>query len=163
MANPYVKPYLESSAFIAWIKGEIFQRDGSNCTKVVGHILNQAKAGEYPVFTSTWTLAEVHKRKKEISLDEKQSRRILEYFEHDYIYLVDITRAIGEQGHMLARQYGLKPTDSVHLACAIRAGCDVLLSYDPDFLDMPDKPKTIVIDYPKIIPKTPLPLYDNET
>jgi predicted nucleic acid-binding protein len=161
VANQYVKPYFESSVFIAWIKGtETFKRDGSSCKTVVDHIIKLAEQGVFRIVTSTWTLAEVHKRKKEIPLPEKQCKKLLAYFENDYIDLVDVTRAIGEQAHMLARLHGLTPTDSVHLACALRAKCDILLSYDPDFLDVSPKPKGIVIDHPKIIHEIHHPLYD---
>ena len=70
---------------------------------------------------------------------------------------MDIAR--GEEAHELARQYGLKPTDSVHLACALRAKCDVLLTFDPDFNTVKTDPR-IKIQPPQIIPKNPLPLFD---
>lgn len=158
MDNQYVKPYLESSVFIAWIRGE--KIDGVDRKKVVDHILTLAEQGHYKIVTSTWTLAEVHKRKSGPVLSKKEDDRFLDWFEHDYILPVDVSRAIGEQANQLARKYGLKPTDSVHLACAIRAECDVLLSYDPDFLNLKDPP--MKIKTPAIIPLNPLPLFDQE-
>ena len=157
MDNQYLKPYLESSVFIAWIKREF--NNGIDCEKTVDHILTLAKDGLYRIVTSSWTLAEVHKRKKGSELDDKKSKAILKYFEHDYIDIVEVTRARGEEAHMLARQYGLKPTDSIHLACALRAKCDVLLTFDPDF-NLVKKDQRIKIQLPQIIPKTPLPLFD---
>jgi predicted nucleic acid-binding protein len=71
--------------------------------------------------------------------------------------LVDVDRERGEQAHKLARKYGLKPTDSVHLACALRAKCDVLLSFDPDFVKLKEVVEdghTIGLEVPDIIGQT---------
>ena len=147
MAEPYVKPYLESSCFIAWIKGEV--REKIDRKKIVQHILKEAEQGKYRIITSSWTLAEVHKRKKGPVLEGKESAKILEFFEHDFFDIWELTRALGEEAHRLARKYGLKPTDSVHLACALRAKCDRLLSFDPDFLKI--TVPNISIEPPQII------------
>ena len=157
MADQYLKPYMESSVFISWINGESIK--GTDCKKTVSHILNLAKQGLYKIVTSSWTLAEVYKRKSEPILDDKNSRAILKFFEHDYIEIIELTRTRGEEAHMLAREFGLKPTDSVHLACALRAKCDVFLTFDPDF-DSVKKDPRIRIEVPQIIHKKPLPLYD---
>ena len=159
MANQYLRPYLESSVFISWINGE-FTKGGIDCKKTVGHILKLAEEGLYKIYTSSWTLAEVHKRKNGSELDDKKSKAILKYFEHDYIQIIDVTRARGEEAHVLARQYGLKPTDSVHLACALRGKCDVFLTFDPDFNSIKNKDPKINIQQPLIIPEVPLPLFD---
>lgn len=147
MADPYIKPYLESSCFIAWIKGEVVEKVDRK--KIVQHILKEAEGGKYRILTSSWTLAEVHKRKSGPVLDEKEGSKILDFFEHDFIDIMELTRALGEDAHHLARKYGIKPTDSVHLACAVRARCDVLLSFDPDLTQVrhPD----IRIEPPQII------------
>lgn len=156
MADQYKKPYLESSIFIAWIKAEI--KGGINCKDVVQHVISLAEQGHYRITTSTWTLAEVHKRKRGPILPTALDDKILQYFENPYIDLVDVTRAIGEEANRLARKHNLKPTDSVHLACALRQRCDVVLSYDPDFTKIPNPP--IRIEEPMIIPINPLPLLD---
>lgn len=156
MADQYKRPYLESSVFIAWIKDETI--NGINCKDVVQHVISLAEQGHYRITTSTWTLAEVHKRKSGPVLPKDKGERLLQYFENSYFALVDVTRAIGEEAHRLARKYNIKPTDSVHLACALQQRCDALLSYDPHFTKMPNPP--IRIEEPTIIPINPLPLID---
>ena len=158
MADQYTKPYIESSCFIAWIKGDVDKKRKIEWKKVLKHVLDLAQGGTYRIITSSWTLAEVHKRKSGPVLNNVQSKRILSYFEHEFIDIVEVTREIGESAHLLARKHNLKPTDSVHLACALRMQCDVLLSTDPDLLNI--KEKNIRIEEPKIIPLNPLPLYD---
>src|SRR5581483_8734923 len=96
--------------------------------KIVAHILTLSEQGNFHVYTSTLTLAEVHKRRSHPSLSNDQDERILAFFEHDYIKLVDADRQIGEQANGFCRQYSLYHNDAVHLACALRGGCDVLLA-----------------------------------
>lgn len=147
MAEQYLRPYLESSCFIAWIKGEVIEKIDRQ--KIIQHILKQADQGAYKIATSSWTLAEVHRRKNGSPISDKDGNRILEFFESDYFTIVELTRGIGEEAHRLARRYGLKPTDSVHLACALRANCDVLLSFDSDLYNI--KHPDIKIEQPQIV------------
>ena len=47
-----------------------------------------------------------------------------------FIEIIDVDRQLGEQANRFCRTYGLSPADAIHLTCALRAGCDVLLSWD---------------------------------
>ena len=51
VSDQYKKPYLDSSLWISWIKGEI--RDDIDCASVVNHILTLAETGEYPIYINT--------------------------------------------------------------------------------------------------------------
>lgn len=160
MANQYSNPYIESSCFIAWIKGEVEPKRGIKWKDIMNHVLKLAEEGHYSIVTSSWTLAEVHKRKSGPVLDDSQDRKILKYFEHSWIQIIEVTRELGEQAHFLARKHSIKPTDSVHLACALRMKCDVLLSTDPELLNV--KENNILIKEPEIRPLKPLPLFDKD-
>jgi predicted nucleic acid-binding protein len=134
----YRKPYIESSVFIAFIKGET-QKGNHDCEKVVGSILEAAKRGLFQIFTSSLTIAEVFKNKKSIGLTEQQNADLRPYFREAYIQLIEVDRAIGERANELCRTHqrsldipALRPNDAIHLASAERAGCEVLLAYDPD-------------------------------
>jgi predicted nucleic acid-binding protein len=134
----YRKPYIESSAFIAFIKGET-KEGNHDCERVIGSILEAAKRGSFRIHTSSLTIAEVFKSKKSIELTEHQNDDLRPYFREDYIQLIEVDRAIGERANELCRMHrpgsgirALRPNDAIHLACAERAGCEVLLTYDPD-------------------------------
>jgi len=128
MADQYRKPYLDSSVFIDWIKGEV--RGEVNRGEIAAHILSLAERGEFDIYTSAITLAEVHKLRGGPIIDPHLSNRILEYFEHPFVQIVDVDRAVGEQANAFCRQYAIYPNDAIHLACSLRAGCDVLLAWD---------------------------------
>src|SRR5229473_5011246 len=125
MPDQYKKPYLDSSVFIAWIKGEIVKKVERK--KIVDHILKLAQQGQFKIYISTFTLAEVHKKRNHQKLTNDQDEKILAFFENDFFELIDVDRTIGEEANRICRDYGLLPADAVHLACAIRAQCDVLL------------------------------------
>lgn len=143
MAEQYKKPYLESSVFIAWIKGEsIPQTDAEgkeigreNRADIAKHILSLAEAGQFPVYTSSITIAEVHKRNNGKPASEGDSNAI-DFFRSGFFKIIDVDRTIAESAHRCCRSHKLKPYDAVHLACALRAGCDVLLTWDSDLLDI---------------------------
>lgn len=135
-ADLYASPYFESSVWISWIKKEIV--DGIPRGEIVTHLLQHAERGAFPIYTSTLTLAEVHKRRHSDKLTDKQDEDILAFFEHDYVRLIDVDRSIAEHANRLCRDTSLVPpntrlllpNDAIHLACALRAKCDYLLAWD---------------------------------
>ncbi len=158
MAEQYQKPYLDSSVFIGTIRHEVIERKETvfrpdvnkkgqpiqrqetiihrvESGKIGAHILTLAQEGTFLVYTSSLTLAEVHKQRHQDQLSNEQDENILAFFEHDWIKLIDIDRRIGEQANEFCRTYGVYPNDAIHLACALRAGCDVLLTWDLDFVN----------------------------
>lgn len=151
----YRRPYIESSVFIAWIIRETEER-----YRNVQSIIDAASTGRFPIVTATWTIAEVHKRKRFSPnvLTEKQSEDILPYFREDYIDLVEIDRSVAERAHALCREFlpdgkrrALSPGDAVHIAAAEKfPECDVILSYDPDLLKL--EYTKIPIKEPEFVP-----------
>jgi len=124
----YQRPYLESSVFIALIKGEVINTVDRG--EIAQHILDDASAGRWPIFTSTFTLAEVVKARNRPLLTPAEEQRIDDFFKHDYIKLVILDREVGEFARKLARNHGLRPPDAIHLASAVKAQADELLTWD---------------------------------
>ena len=104
---------------------------------------------------------EVHKKKGAQPLNDEEGDRILAFFEHDFINIIDVDREIAEQANKLCRRYNLWPTDAIHLACAIRAKCDVLLAWDNKLtsINHPD----IIVENPRKIGQLNLLDVDNQT
>lgn len=75
MADQYQNPYLDSSVFITWIKGE--EVNGVDRKDIVDHILGLAERGTFKVNISALTLAEVHKKKGSPRLDPDEDEKIL--------------------------------------------------------------------------------------
>ena len=102
--------------------------------EIIRNILNGAETGQYGIYTSTATIAEVRRiRSRTEQLDQAELQQIQEFFQHQYIYTIDVTREIAEKAQELGAEYGITAIDSIHLATAIWWGCDVLLVWDKPF------------------------------
>ena len=139
MADQYAKPYLDSSVFIGWIHEEVI--DGVDRKRIAEHIITRAENGDFLLHISAWTLAEVHKKRGHERLTDGEDEEILNFFRRQFIAFIEIDRRIGEQANRFCREYGLSPADATHLACALDAGCDVLLAWDD---------KLVAVDHPNI-------------
>lgn len=130
--GPLLKPYLDSSVFIAWIKGEKVTEDGKEVDRgdIASHILEDAQKGRYSVYCSTFVAAEVIKDRNRPKLTDAELQTIDNYFQHEFIIWVDLDLSLALEARALARAHSLKPPDAVHLASAIRADCDYLLRWD---------------------------------
>jgi predicted nucleic acid-binding protein len=126
-----------------------------NCKDVVDSILHAAEDGDFFIYTSTLTIAEVFKNKRiNPALTEQQNEDLRPYFRVGYIRLVEVDREIGERANELCRTHiprpnipALRPNDAIHLACAERANCEVLLAYDPDLTKQTHE--SISIEWPR--------------
>jgi predicted nucleic acid-binding protein len=103
VVEQYKKPYFDANILLAWIKKE------PNRHENVAHILTLAEKGQFHIFTSTITLAEVHKLRGGTILPDELNGKLLQYFEHEFIELIDVDRVIGEQANAFCRQYGIMP------------------------------------------------------
>ena len=128
MVEQYTNPYVDSSVFIGWIHEEVV--NGIDRKRIAEHIITRAEKGDFLLHISALTLAEVHKKRGHERLSEDEDEEILDFFENDFIEVIDVDRELGEQSNRFCRTYGLSPADAIHLSCALRAGCDVLLSWD---------------------------------
>jgi predicted nucleic acid-binding protein len=140
----YKKPYLDSCVFIAWIMGErppikrrgkiVKSEDGTELCEeralICENLLKLARQGVFSIVTSAITLAEVHKKKSEPRLTDEKTQDFLNFCKNDFINIVVVDRKIGEEANALCQKYRLYPNDAIHLACAKKANCDVLLSWD---------------------------------
>jgi predicted nucleic acid-binding protein len=149
VVETYQKPYFDSSVFIGWIKGEVAK--GIDRRLVADSILGLAERGDFQIYTSALTLAEVHKLRGGERLPTNLGDRILAYFEHDFIRIIDVDRNIGEQAHRKCREHGIYPNDAIHLACAMKAGCEVLLAWDDRFNKV--REPNIRIEEPQMLPR----------
>ena len=135
MANQFQRPYVDSSFFFAIIKKEETPCPGGLVRwQVAERIVKDAERGDYQLYTSTITLAEVRRiREKQEQLSQNEIEAVQAFFENDFIRLIEVSRDIGEKAQILGAQYGIFPMDALHLATAIHWGCDVLLVWDKRF------------------------------
>jgi hypothetical protein len=63
---------------------------------------------------------------------------IADYFESDYILLVNVDRSVGERARVLMTSgfAGLKPPDAIHLATAAISGVEEMHTFDARLLGL---------------------------
>jgi predicted nucleic acid-binding protein len=126
MPDMYRRPYLDTSVYLALVRGSPPEPDGREA--IARNILSAAIAGEYPIVASTFLKVEV------LGVETSEhAQRIDEFFQHRCFEWYELDMLTAEQGRDVARKHGIHPADAVHLATAIRAGCDQLLRWDDRF------------------------------
>ena len=127
MAKLYRKPYFHSDLFVAWMQTEADINAGGDRSEIVDHIYRLARRGQFQIYTSSLTLAEVQRDNDDY---------LLTFLENEFFVIVDLDRTVGEEANRLCRQYNISPSEAVHLASADRAGCDVLLTWNAKLLEI---------------------------
>ena len=135
MTDTFRQPYLDSSVFFALIKQEQIPCPGGLTRwEIAQRIFQDAEAGQYRIYTSTATIAEVRRiRNQNEPLSHSELRQIQEFFQRSYILTIDVTREVAEKAQELGAAFNLTPIDAIHLATSIIWGCDVLLVWDKRF------------------------------
>ncbi len=99
-------------------------------------LADMAENGSVRIITSTITWVEcvrLHGQPRKLTPENESIIR--RYFDRSFIEPVNVTRKIGEDArHLLWKYDHLKYKDAIHVATAIFAGVDVLMSYDNDLL-----------------------------
>lgn len=131
MADKYRKPCLDSSVFLGGLRNEI--AGGIKRSVVFRCLWESAKSGAFPVFISAIAIAEVYKKRRYETGSGPMLDEFLECINEPFVEVIEVDRETALQAHYLCRKFAknkLLPNDGIHLACALRAGCDVLLAWD---------------------------------
>jgi predicted nucleic acid-binding protein len=134
--------YWDSCSWIALILDEKIPRPdgtieyrGALCRSVI----TKATNGGIEIFTSALTLIEVNKMPQYGSQPTRDMIR--DFFQNDYIVVVNIDRQVGELGRELMRRgYAkLKPADASHIAAAVIAEVTEMHTFDDRLLALDGK------------------------
>lgn len=123
----------DADACLAFLKDEPGRSDA--CQRV----LDAAQRGLVEIAVSSLALAEVLWVVGKEQLPETSRTKIRNFFKHEYIVVVDLTRVIAESAQELVWKHGVRPKDAVHVATAIYASADELNSFDGALLALDGK------------------------
>lgn len=123
------KYYWDACAWIAIIQQEAGRYDN------LKHLIGLAEQGKVEIWTSTFTLAEVFKRRVDggsTSLDASKDKDFEDYIAQDFVQLVQVDVDVGTAARRLLRAYPRigKPQDAVHVATALLNDLDELHTFD---------------------------------
>jgi predicted nucleic acid-binding protein len=154
VASRFKKPCLDASVFIGGLDSEIV--DGVKRGVIFQYLWERAKAGDFKIYISALTLAEVYKTKRRATPTGPVLDAFLEHIEESFVEVIEIDRETGLLAHALCRHFAankLYPGDACHLACAVRGGCDALLAWDGPLASI-GKYKSVQIEEPQIWDRT---------
>jgi len=125
----YVRPYLDSSVYIAAIKGST--TEDSQRVKVSAQVLTEAQVGRVRIIASAFLHAEVIRdRGEDKPLDPTKELVVDNFLQRSFISWVELDIAGARDARTIVRRFGLKPPDAVHLAAAVRGKADIFFTWD---------------------------------
>ncbi len=142
--------YWDTSIFLCFLNRDEVER-GKICEDVLQH----AAMEEVLILTSTYTLVEVIRPKRQSlpasqRLTPKQIETIKGMFRWPFIQTIELDDRVALYASDLARDHGLLPADSVHAASAILWKAEVLQAWDRDFSSISH---LIPVEQPQLISK----------
>jgi predicted nucleic acid-binding protein len=118
----------------------LINQEADKFAKIKG-VLDRARAGELQIVTSTFTIAEVVKRKcgpEKVGVGEDEDDPFTELLKQDFVILVNADWDACTRARGLYREFcdqGLKkPQDALHLATAVVENVDEMHTFDGDDL-----------------------------
>lgn len=154
-AQLYERPFLDSCVYISWVMGEVIATVDRGA--IVQHIFTQATDKAFEIWISGPVVAEVHRHRGRVKLGSAEDESLIAFFvKRPFFQWVVADMHIGIHANRLCQAHNINPFDALHLACALRAKCDVFLTWDDDLckIQIPD----IRIEAPQIVGQTKMPI-----
>lgn len=163
MASEIPRYYWDACIWITLISDR-----GSDRGKACEYVLELAKAGECQLWTSSFCLAEVFKRKcgpESVGIAEEQDVYFEDLIEQEFIRKVSVDVDVGKVARRLLRRFPTigKPQDAVHVATCLLNNLDQLHTFDRDDLlafdgkiERVDRAKLLICE-PPTPPESPEP------
>ncbi len=122
----YQRVYLDADVYLALIKGE------EGRLEVAQGLLRDGEQKRFTVVASTLIYAEVcgHGDLRAATDADAVDRKVSAFFEGGFIRWVEVDLVVARQARLLSRAYRLRGADAIHLASAVRASCDVLMTWN---------------------------------
>lgn len=103
------------------------------------YVLDLAKSGECEIWTSSFCLAEVYKRKcdmTQVGLQEKQDQYFEDLIEQEFIKKISVDMDVAKVARRLLRRFPKigKPQDGIHVASCILESLDEFHTFDREDL-----------------------------
>jgi predicted nucleic acid-binding protein len=118
--------YWDSDAFLGYFQQE--PDKFADCETVI----KEAEAGRVEIVTSTLTIAEVLWLKGQPRISADKAILVERFFEHEWIVIYNLDRAIAERARRLVWENNIRPKDAVHVVTALDAGVEQLDTFDQD-------------------------------
>ncbi|MDX6480371.1 MAG: hypothetical protein QOG85_881 [Gaiellaceae bacterium] len=131
MASQYTKPYLDACVYIWPLAGpHSDDPQAPEKRRISREVIELAEKGSFQVYASTLIETEVVRAPGQPPLSAVQEQAISGFFERNFFVWLEVDRLIAQKARQLVRDHGWKGPDAIHVATALRAECDQLLTWD---------------------------------
>ncbi len=117
--------YLDSNTLCRFIIGDHVE--------TIGRVIEAVDAGQVELIISPLLLVECRGQPRKDPIDDDLERRLLDILDNPRHTPVEFTRSVALKARELALRHGMKNYDAIHLAHAIMARADVLMTTDKGF------------------------------
>lgn len=123
----YSAPYLDSSVWIDFLAGPSSSYSTPERASLAADIFDAALGGRFKITASVVVMVEVL---RDAERADERTENLESFFQRACFVWLDLTQAVARRARQLAREHRLKPMDAVHVATALHARCDTLLTAD---------------------------------
>jgi predicted nucleic acid-binding protein len=103
-------------------------------------VINEAKAEQVRIVTSAFTITEVLWPKDlPLQLPPERAAEVQAFFQHKWIVLREVDRAVAELAREMVWSHGVRPKDAIHVASALDAGVQQFDTYDGGLINLSGK------------------------
>ena len=143
--DQYRYPYIDTCVFLS----VVIQEPGK--WEISQNVLTNIENKMFKGVICPYTYAECHKDRTGKATYQDIEALVIDHLNNDAIFdLIQVSRSIGIKANELCRTYGVHPVDAIHLACALYAGCDRLLTWDSNLIKKANLPD-LIVEEPRII------------
>lgn len=122
----YQRIYLDADVYLALIKGEVARVD------IARSLLRDGQEKRFAIVASTLVYAEVcgHGDVRSANDVALVDAKVSAFFEHGFIQWVEVDLVVAREARRLSREHRLRGADAIHLASAVRASCQLLMTWN---------------------------------
>jgi predicted nucleic acid-binding protein len=157
MAKRLTRRYFDSATIIRYVMN-------APEAAIIDRLLEEAAAKRWQLVVCAVSFVEVSRSPNE-PVDLARFARIHSFFDNDYIYPQEVDRLLADDALKLIYDYSwLRPMDALHVAAALRTGCEVFYTYDGDLLTRMNGERGLRVEVPELPPEPepepePAPMY----
>lgn len=148
--------YLDSCSIISLILKQ-------NGWEVVQRVTELADQGKIKLVTSTLLLVEARGQGRGAPFDAQKDSQIISILDTPRWIQIELDRSVALTARRLAMRFGLSNYDAIHLASAIEAEADVLMTLDTKFARLNQTVEGVWVGLPYPPAGPDLMLQDDET
>jgi hypothetical protein len=120
---------------------------------IISPLIVEAERNQWTIVVSSISIVECSRRPN--SFDPVKRIKLLEFFEHDFVFVRDLDTTLATSATDLMYDYNwVDPMDAAHLAAAIDLQCQMFYTYDGELIDKFSGERGLTVCNPGVAPSS---------